>query len=217
MADTGDGRLNELMISALEALERGDAPAVEELVRANPAYAEHLRRRLALLADIGVLGGSSEAGPPKRLGEFEILGQLGAGGMGVVYRAREPRLGREVALKVVRPESMFFAGTRERFKREVETIARLQHPGIVPVYSVGEEQGIPYFTMELVAGKTVDEILKALAGRAASTLEGRDLAPDRERAGYLFEGSWEASCLLVIEQVAEALEHAHRPLCLYPF
>ncbi len=208
--DSNDERLNALVMRALDALEHGDGRAVEELARANPDYAEALRRRLALLADIGVLGTSSESGPLKGLGEFEILDQLGAGGMGVVYRAREPRLGREVALKVVRPERLFFEGTRERFKREVETIARLQHPGIVPVYSVGEEQGIPYFSMELVAGKTVEAILKSLEGRDPGELEGRDLAPDRENSGYLFEGAWEASCLRVIEQVAGALEHAHR-------
>ncbi|MCE9593710.1 MAG: protein kinase [Planctomycetes bacterium] len=207
---SNDERLNELVMTALDALERGDGAAVEELVRAHPAHAAALRRRIALLADIGVLGESSEARPPERLGEFEILEQLGAGGMGVVYRAREPRLGREVALKVVRPERLFFEGTRERFKREVETIARLQHPGIVPVYSVGEEQGVPYFAMELVAGRTVEAILKSLEGREPSSLEGRDLAPERERAGYLFEGSWESTCLRVVEQVAEALDHAHR-------
>ncbi|MBI5432629.1 MAG: serine/threonine protein kinase [Planctomycetes bacterium] len=197
-------------MTALDALERGEPAAVEALLREHPEHASALKRRLALLQDIGVLDGGASARPPERLGDFQILEQLGAGGMGVVYRARELRLDREVALKVVRPERLFFEGTRERFKREVETVARLQHPGIVPVYSVGEEQGVPYFAMELVEGKTVEQVLATLHGRDVATLSGFDLAPDPARAGYLFEGSWEAACVRVIKQVAEAVEHAHQ-------
>ncbi|MCK6445900.1 MAG: serine/threonine protein kinase [Planctomycetes bacterium] len=216
MSDTarssGDEQLNELVVSALEALDRGDTRAVEALLEAHPERAAALKRRLALLADIGVLEGDGAGATrlPERIGEFQILEQLGAGGMGVVYRARDPKLERDVALKVVRPERLFFEGTRERFKREVETVARLQHPGIVPVYSVGEAQGLPYFAMELVDGWTIERVLARANGRDPTRLEGRDLAPDPEQAGYLFEGSWEAACLRVIEQVAHAIEHAHR-------
>jgi serine/threonine-protein kinase len=72
--------------------------------------------------------------------------------MGVVYRARQLSLDREVALKVIRPEQLLFPGVRERFQREVEIIARLQHEGIVQLYSFGEERGIPWFAMERIRG-----------------------------------------------------------------
>ena len=80
--------------------------------------------------------------------------------MGVVYRAEQRSLGREVALKVLRPDRLWFEGAHEHFRREVEAIAQLQHPGIVPVYSVGEEEGIPYFAMERIAGATLADVLE---------------------------------------------------------
>src|SRR6185436_19938609 len=85
-------------------------------------------------------------------------------------------LGREVALKLIRPEQLFFPGARERFRREIETIARLQHPGIVPVHTVGEEKGIPYFAMERVIGCTLADAIDVLRDRDPATLAGSDLA-----------------------------------------
>jgi serine/threonine protein kinase len=198
-----------LVIRALELLESGAHDELERLYAAHPAQASTVRRRVALLGELGVLGTASAPAQAERLGEFELLEQLGAGGMGVVYRARQARLNREVALKIVRPEFLYFPETRERFQREVETVARLQHPGIVPVYSVGEERGVPFFTMELVVGASLEKILARVRGRDPRTLTGADLAPDPERAGWLFAGSWEDACLRVARQVCEALGHAH--------
>ena len=82
---------------------------------------------------------------PEQLGEFRLQKRIGAGGMGVVYLAEQQSLKRIVALKLVRPEQRFFPGARERFRREVEAVARLGDPGIVPIYSVGEEDGISFF------------------------------------------------------------------------
>jgi serine/threonine protein kinase len=70
--------------------------------------------------------------------------------MGVVFRARQTSLDREVALKLVRPELLYFRGSRGRFRREVEAIAQLQHSGIIAIHTVGEESGLPYFAMELL-------------------------------------------------------------------
>ena len=74
------------------------------------------------------------------VGPYKLLDQIGEGGMGVVYLAEQPSLKRQVALKLIRPEHLYFPRAKERFRREVEAIARLQHPGIVPVYCVGDEQ-----------------------------------------------------------------------------
>lgn len=90
-----------------------------------------------------------------RIGSYEIVGSLGAGGMGEVYRARDSRLGREVALKVLPPEVTNEAGRLERFDREARAIAALNHPHIVTLYSTEEADGIRFLTMELVEGETL--------------------------------------------------------------
>ena len=94
--------------------------------------------------------------PRSKLGVYEILSSLGAGGMGEVYRARDTRLGREVALKVLPPEVTNEAGRLERFDREARAIAALNHPHIVTIYSTEEADGIRFLTMELVEGLTLD-------------------------------------------------------------
>ena len=95
----------------------------------------------------------------KRLGTYEILGPLGAGGMGEVYRARDSRLGREVAIKVL-PEAVSKSPDRlARFEREARTVAGLNHPNIVTLYSVEDEDGVRFLTMELVQGQTLDRFV----------------------------------------------------------
>src|SRR5689334_20722753 len=96
-----------------------------------------------------------------RLGSFEILGRLGAGGMGEVFRARDLRLEREVALKVL-PEA--FARDAERlarFEREARTVAALNHPNIVTLFSVEDDDETRFLTMELVEGQSLDQIVTA--------------------------------------------------------
>ncbi|HTF90652.1 MAG TPA: serine/threonine-protein kinase [Planctomycetota bacterium] len=200
--------LDELVERALEALESEGEEGLEKLLRDEPANAESLRRRIGALRAAGLLDSSPDE-PPERLGPFRLLKPLGAGGMGVVYLAVQEDLGREVALKIIRPECLFFPGARKRFRREVEIVASLQHPGIVPIHTVGEASGIPYFTMDLLRGETLAATLERLASRPIASLSGPDLAPDPDHAGYLFEGSWEQACSRVIAQVADALGHAH--------
>jgi len=202
--------LSRLVAELLDRLEREGESALEDMCRARPEHAEALRRRIALLGGVGVLQQPPSDETPERLGEYRLLRTLGGGGMGVVYLAVQEPLGREVALKVVRPEHLYFPGTRERFRREVETIARLQHPGIVPIFAVGEEAGVPYFAMERVRGRSLEQVLDGLRGRPAASLRGHDLAPSSGDLDYLFRGTWEQACLRVIRQVADALEHAHQ-------
>src|SRR5262245_66095820 len=90
-----------------------------------------------------------------RLGTYEILGPLGAGGMGEVYRAKDLRLGRDVAVKVLPAEVAFSHDRLARFEREARTVAGLNHPNIVVLYSVEDEDGIRFLTMELVEGQTL--------------------------------------------------------------
>jgi TolB-like protein/Tfp pilus assembly protein PilF len=94
-----------------------------------------------------------------RVGSYQIVGSLGAGGMGEVYRAHDPRLGRYVALKVLPRETASDPARLERFAREARAIAALNHPHIVTIYSTEEADGIRFLTMELVEGHTLDALI----------------------------------------------------------
>jgi serine/threonine protein kinase len=96
-----------------------------------------------------------------RLGPYEILSALGAGGMGEVYRARDTRLQRDVALKVLPGDGAVDAERRERFAREAQAIAALNHPNIVTIYSVEEIDGRSIITMELVEGRPLSDVIPA--------------------------------------------------------
>src|SRR5277367_6353065 len=111
----------------------------------------------------------------KIIGPYEVLEQLGSGGMGVVYRARDARLQRDVAIKVL-PDGFLGPGTpgqgtHERFLREARSSASLNHPNICAIYDVGEQDGKPYLVMELLQGETLKETLKAGALPLGQALE----------------------------------------------
>ncbi len=95
-----------------------------------------------------------------KLGHYEIVGLLGAGGMGEVYRARDPRLGRDVALKVLSSDVAGEPVRLKRFLREAQVVASLNHPHIVTIYSTEEAGGAPFITMELVEGRTLAALLQ---------------------------------------------------------
>ncbi len=95
-----------------------------------------------------------------RLGPYEILAALGSGGMGEVYRARDVRLDREVAVKVLPERFAQDAVALARFQREAKAVAALSHPGIVAIYDLGTEQGVPFVVMELLHGQTLGRRLK---------------------------------------------------------
>src|SRR5687767_11895442 len=98
--------------------------------------------------------------PGTRLSHYEILGLIGKGGMGEVWRARDTRLKREVALKVLPEELAEDPHRLARFQQEAETVARLSHPHIVTLYSVEEDAGVRFLTMELVEGQGLDQRLE---------------------------------------------------------
>lgn len=97
----------------------------------------------------------------ENFGRYEILGELGRGGMAAVFRAYDPRFKRDVAVKVLPPELMYSPDFRARFEREAQTIAALEHPAIVPVYDFGEQDGQLYLVMRFMTGGSLSDRLQA--------------------------------------------------------
>ena len=123
------------------------------------------------------LGNGSAPGPRKRLGDFEIVREIGRGGMGIVYEARQLSLNRKVALKVIAGGLALSSSAIVRFRREAEAAAKLHHTNIVPVYMTGEMDGAHYYAMEFVEGATLDQIIRHLVEQQ-NTATGKGERPD---------------------------------------
>jgi serine/threonine protein kinase len=98
--------------------------------------------------------------PGARLGAYEVVSRLGAGAMGEVYRARDSRLGRDVALKILPAEFASSAERRRRFEQESRAASALSHPNIVTVYDVGDQDGVSYIVSELVEGESLRDLIE---------------------------------------------------------
>jgi WD40 repeat protein len=166
-------RLDAVVTAYLEAVEAGQAPDSQEWLDRHADLAAELGeflaglnvvRRwtepLACVAEAARLGPAPAGGAGaaaargSRFGDYELLAEIGRGGMGVVYRARQVSLNRPVALKMIRGTQLAGAADRARFRTEAELVASLDHPHIVPVYEVGELEGQLYFTMKLLEGNS---------------------------------------------------------------
>jgi WD40 repeat protein/serine/threonine protein kinase len=208
----GSDRLYDVLLDYLELSERGLRPDSAEFVALHPEFAPELREFLetqdrldgltAPLREVSravfqavrsesfslaaPFGMADPVGVPRarNVGTYEIIGEIGRGGMGVVYKARDEKLGRVVALKMLRSANHASAAEITRFLAEARAKARLNHPNVVPLYEIGESDGLPYFVMALVEGgslhaRLADGPLPALQAAA------------------------------IMQQVAEAIQHAH--------
>jgi serine/threonine protein kinase len=101
----------------------------------------------------------------RSLGHYEILECIGEGGMGVVWKARDTRLGRFVALKVLPPEKVADPDRKRRFVSEARSASALNHPNIVVIHDFGEDEGVDFIVLEYVAGRTLDQMIPAGARR----------------------------------------------------
>jgi eukaryotic-like serine/threonine-protein kinase len=132
--------------------------------------------------------------PGDRLGPYEIVAPLGAGGMGEVYRARDPRLDREVAVKVLPSAASQDRDRLQRFQHEARAASALDHPNILAVHDVGSHDGVPYLVCELLEGETLRHAIRGArlttakaVGYAAQVADG--LAAAHERASPIATSS----------------------------
>lgn len=178
----------------LADLQAGKGPDKARLLADHP----HLARQLEdCLAGIEFVHQAAKpaAGTPAKLGDFRIIREVGRGGMGVVYEAEQLSLKRKVALKVLRFGVTADAELMQRFQREAETVAHLHHTNIVPIHAVGCDQGVHYYAMQFIEGRS----LAAVAEEAQQRAEPRGMSAEsfHEPARWML-------------QAAEALEHAHQ-------
>jgi serine/threonine protein kinase len=124
------------------------------------------------------------------IGGYQILEEVGQGGMATVYRAHQISMNRDVAIKVLPPQFLHHSASLDRFKQEASIVARLEHRAIVPVHDYGEYEGIPYIVMRYMDGGSVDDLLAR-----------GPVPPDRT--------------LQILEQIAPALDYAHRENVLH--
>ncbi len=163
--------------SFLERFRRGERPSIEEYAAKHPDLADEIRDLLPALVqlerDLSVDGeatDSLQAGPraatlrgaPRQLGDYTILREIARGGMGVVYEAVQQSLGRHVALKVLPWQAVGARSQLERFQLEARSAAKLHHTNIVPVFGVGESEGVHYYAMQFIHGQGLDAVIDEL-------------------------------------------------------
>ena len=206
-------RIQNVFSEALERAPGTRSSFLEDECRGDPDLVEEVRSLLAAhdasssrLLDSPAIGAVSSSAPPpgmqsslargKRLGPYEILAPIGSGGMGQVYRARDKKLDRDVAIKVLPPSVAGDPETLSRFEREAKAVAALSHTNILSIFDFGTHDGVTYAVMELLEGETlrgkldagpipqrqaVDYALQIAKGLAAAHERGivhRDLKPE---------------------------------------
>ena len=170
-----DQRLAELLVDLTDRAHQGEAVDIDAVGREHPDLAMELRELwgAVMVADAAgshsqedVLETQPQEDPwrttlelPCRFADYELIREIGRGGMGIVYEARQISLNRTVAIKMILRGTLASEADHERFRAEAEAAARLDHPGIVPVYEVGEQDERAYFCMKYVKGQTLSEIL----------------------------------------------------------
>ena len=188
-----DVQLALLLEELTAAAGRGETDPAQRLAATHPALADEIRNLWGAVMVASAAAQSSltptqttgESRPlarsemtlPREFGDYTLREEIGRGGMGIVYRAEQRSLSREVAMKVILRGALASGADIARFRSEAEAAARLEHPGIVPIFEVGEADGHMYFTMPLVQGRTLSDFIAdgPLPNREAARLV-RDVA-----------------------------------------
>ncbi len=201
-AEDREEQIAAIVAEHADRLGEGQTLDVHAIASQYPELAPELEQALEALLALG--GGAGESAVPfgGRLGDFRLEHEIGRGGMGVVYRARQESLDRVVALKVLPSSLLSRDSAVKRFVREARVAARLRHPHVVSTYGMGIEAEVPYFAMEFVEGETLDRVIARLRrGEVASAPTPLD-ADERRLADFLKLADLFAGA-------AEGLHHAH--------
>lgn len=173
MTGTVDDQFLALLLADMtDAVLRGEEVDLERVCSQYPEHSAELRRIWGAVMVADAAGSQSHVSQavlsewpeavvtlPCRFAGYELLEEIGRGGMGIVYRARQVGLDREVAVKMILRGPLASGVDRQRFRVEAEATARLEHPHIVPVYEVGESRSGPYFSMKYIRGRTLSSLL----------------------------------------------------------
>jgi WD40 repeat protein/serine/threonine protein kinase len=174
--DSGSGQyalLDRLAEEFAGRYRRGERPSLKEYTDRYPELADEIRELFPALVEVEQVEGDRRVDstgptttpgppPPRQVGDYRIVREVGRGGMGVVYEAEQVSLGRRVALKVL-PRSTIQDGSKvERFRREARSAARLHHTNIVPVFEVGQDGDSVYYAMQFIQGQGLDLVIDEL-------------------------------------------------------
>ena len=190
----------ELAEEFLDRCRKGERPPLREYIDRHPELASEIREvfpAMAMMENIALADeslyprsqepGDRGQGKPAlhQLGDYRIIRKIGHGGMGVVYEAEQVSLGRHVALKVLPHQALANEKTKKRFEREARAAAKLHHTNIVPVFGVGEHDGLPYYAMQFIQGMGLDAVIEELArmrDEGRGTRDGADRSRTAARA-----------------------------------
>ena len=192
-----DAELESVIADYIRACDAGVSPNQQAILERHPELADDLREFFAQRDHLNQLAGPIRAfgdsvfqsiGPGKHIsyvGDYELLEEVARGGMGVVYKARQKTLGRIVAVKMMLTGRLANEDDVKRFQIEAQAAASLQHPNIVPIHEVGQHEGLHYFSMDFVEGRSLSAVLR------------ENVLPAKQAASY-------------VRQMAEAIHYAHQ-------
>ena len=192
-----DAELESVIAEYIRACDAGAKPDQQPILEQHPELADDLREFFAQRDHLNQLAGPmrelgdslfQSVGPGKRVsyvGDYELLEEVARGGMGVVYKARQKTLGRIVAVKMMLTGRLANDEDVKRFQIEAQAAASLQHPNIVPIHEVGQHEGLHYFSMDFVEGRSLSAVLR------------ENVLPAKQAASY-------------VRQMAEAIHYAHQ-------
>lgn len=188
----GDPRLGQVLDDYLAAIQAGTPLSRDELLASHPELADDLQMCLDSLEFIGQAVASGRAASQldapaavtgEALGDFLIVREIGRGGMGVVYEARQRSLDRRVALKVLPFAAILQPNQLARFQHEIRTAAQLNHPNVVSVYGCGAERGVHYFAMQYIEGESMAHVIARVRRKSSSVKGPGSAGSDQETRG----------------------------------
>ena len=235
---SNDSKMWRLVNEFTQRVEAGEYPTIDEYCQRYPELADEISELLPTVVQLENLQSTaktaaSDSPPlPEQVGDYRVLGEIGRGGMGVVYEAEHVSLGRKVALKVLPARLSDNVNALSRFRREAKTIAKLHHTNIVPLFEFGQDDGVAFLAMQLIQGQSLDHVVKDLSkgsnifARAAARTNFESDTADSQSDGFQIVGdqsdtsSWASSSsfkagpfrsiALIGLQAAEALSYAHQ-------